>query len=138
MTKRSYPVSTMQRAITLHASGWSYSTIPAVLDREGLGRPSPFTVRLWVDPVRREKSAAASRRRNAARSAARSEFRFPAGRSVEWRLGRMRVLRAAGLSYTAITKVMNVDFPDAPLSVEQVEGAIRDDRMPLPLRRLAA
>lgn len=133
---RGYTVSTMALAQRLRAGGWSIPSICDIIERETGKRPARTTVHNWVAPefaeARRRRDLAHKNARDAAASS--GSMRANHG-SAEFRLRRMQVLHAAGLSMHSIAKVMNVDFPDAPLSEHQVRGAIDHGRIPRSIRR---
>lgn len=135
--KPRYSSAAVARARQLRAVNWSISEIPRVLEREGHGHPSQFTVRLWVDPRRHAASQAAVRRAHAHRSAAKSDFTFPSNRTPEWRVGRIKALGGLGLSNEAIAKVMSFDFPDTPVTRHQVAGVFRAGSVPRSIKAAA-
>lgn len=120
----------MQLARDLHAGGWKPTAIRRLLGEAGHEQPSVYTIHQWTNPTYKERQLAQHRRRDAERTAAQSDFRWPNSRSTTWRLRRMETLRGLGLSYVAVAKVMSHDFPDAPVTCHEVERALELQRPP--------
>ncbi|PTL55784.1 hypothetical protein [Paraconexibacter algicola] len=136
MTTVRHTSRTRARAVELRNAGWSLRQVRELLAAEGY-HPAPTvpTLSRWTNPAREEEHRRANRAR--ARGDA-TTYAWPGVRSAEWRLGRMRALDAAGVSDRDIARVMTLDFPHSPITVDQVKHALRSDTPTLPLRRAAA
>lgn len=114
---RRYPVKVVEFARRLHEDGRSITDIQLALGRLG-HRPARSTVMFWVDPDYREIHNLRTRLRA-----------YPHGRQRQQRKAwwmkrqRMEELRSAGLSFTAVANVMNLDFGLA-LNHEQARGIL--------------
>lgn len=129
---------TVLRVRELNAAGWTPTQMLEVLEREGFSVPSLTTIYLWLRPDYRERSKQATARRAARRSAATSDLRWPAKRSPEWKVARMRQLRdETCLSFAAIAAVMTHDFPDTPVTARSVEHTLKHGGTPRTLREAA-
>ena len=108
-TSRPLTAPVRARALELHEAGWGPTQIEKILAAEFPDRacPSRGTIWRWANPDAYRGQV--ERRR--ALSAANYSGGWPGVCSPEWKIQRMRVLRAAGLSYSAIAAVMHVDFP---------------------------
>lgn len=118
------------RARELHAAGFPKKRIAKIVADE-FGLPAPptaNTITAWVDPelAERWKDANRIRKRHRLRSATLSVVQG-AARSDDWKLERMRALREGGLSYRAVAAVMSLDFPDDPVTEDQVRYALAVD-----------
>lgn len=129
-----HSTATLRRVYELNEAGWTPTQMLLVLADEGFDRPSLTTIYLWLRPDYRERSRVANQRRSARRSASSGSFHWPARRSPEWKLARMRVLKDAGLSCEAVATVMTLDFPDTPLTGNQVDGMFRLGTTPRSLK----
>lgn len=110
-------------------AGWSALAVAKLLGA------APTTVRRWTDPEyaerhRVQQSDSAYRRRQASPAFGRRHFR------LETRIRRMADLRSAGLAYTDVAKVMQLDF-GVELTPEQVAYSLKHDTVPRPLRERA-
>ena len=135
--RRPYPIATMRRAIELIDAEWTPTEARRLLQAEGHDAPSLTTIYLWTRPDYRERHNRATRQRAARRTAEASSYRWPANRTVEWRIGRARALAELDLSMAAIAKVMSFDFPDTPISEHQVERMVRLGTTPRSMRAAA-
>lgn len=121
--RRQYPVGTMLRAREHHDAGWKTSQIPALLEREGLGRPSVNTIYLWVHPTQHERNVNAMRLRKARMAAQSASFRL-SGQSAEYHLAFMARLRQEGIPCSSIAKVCRVVL-GLDMSREQCRDLLR-------------
>lgn len=118
-----YNSAIVERARRLHAATWSIEGTRRQLAHEfELARPPAWvTVKEWVDPRYRERARARCRinqRQYSQRQGAK--HRQP---SPELRMGRLKALRAAGVSYNAIARVAGVWWGEA-LTEKQVRWAL--------------
>jgi hypothetical protein len=120
-----YTTTTRRRAIELREAGWSITRIARLLAREG--HPvSENTVWCWVNEEAAERQRERKLHRNRQQRALTAEYRWPgARRSDEWLIGRIRHLRAAGLSATAIATLAKIDH-DRDISVARVRELLRE------------
>lgn len=139
-----HSTSTVVEARRLHEAGWSIYAVAKLLRRRGIS-VDETTIAEWVDPKLAERRRDEQARRFRALSARRSRGRLGAGppRSGEFRLERMKSLRALGVSYSDIAKTMSFDFPDEPITEDKVRHALRTDTIPrayrgVGLRKVAA
>lgn len=93
-----------------NGNGWGKTAIREELARHGID-VSYSTISRWVSESFAERCREDNRRRMAGR---RPSFRWPTRHNPTWKLGRMRALRATGLSSYDIARVMNFDFPQDP------------------------
>ncbi len=121
-----HSVVVMRRARELRDAGWAIPRIREILAKEHAVRPSNDTIARWLDPAVAERRAQAAREKRAEVATFGWSGWHP---SPSWKLGRMRALRAAGVSYAAIAKVMLVDFGDE-LTEEEVRYAVKRGRPP--------
>jgi hypothetical protein len=72
----------------------------------------------WINPYTAERRRAENRQRMRRLKAKRSGGRLGAGppRSPEFKLERMRSLKARGMSYGGIAIAMSFDFPETPIN----------------------
>lgn len=121
-TGRRYPANVSEFARRLREDGRSYDEVIHALVRRGY-RPSKSTVIYWCDPTFRERHNLKQKRRL-----------YPSGKAnnvraadTAWwaKLRRMRKLREAGLSFTAVAAVMNLDF-DLELDTEAARAILSD------------
>lgn len=111
------------------ASGaWGKTEITRYLNDRGV-KVHRITVSRWVDDHAAAAKRAEDDRRVARRSMTRSGRLGRTDARPEFKLRRIRALDAAGLTATAIAKVMTVDFGDE-LSAQQVREALRLGRYP--------
>jgi hypothetical protein len=128
----------MVRARELRDAGWSIGRIRRLLAAEfGCSPPSPNTIWCWVEPAAGERQAATKRESQRDERAASASFVFPGKRSPQWKLGRMRALRRAGMSVAAICTVMWADFGDE-LTINEGRRAIETGQLPRQWREVAA
>jgi hypothetical protein len=127
---REYPVATMVRAKELAGRGWYATAIRSILQGEGLGSPCVNTIRRWVDPAydeaQRRRVRTTMARARAASTVSQSggpKFRLPI-KTEEGQQAFMRVLRAEGVSCSAIGKVCGVVFGER-LTDNQVRYMLR-------------
>jgi hypothetical protein len=119
----------------LSEAGWGNAAIRRILADQGVDPiPTLKTIRMWIDPDYADQVRAETRQRM--RQTSPMTFRWPGPRSVEWRVRRIKVLADAGLTKEAIAKVMTHDFPDCPLSRAQIDGILRQGRIPWALRKV--
>ncbi len=116
-----YTAAAMNRARELAASDWKAPAIRRILEQEGYGHPSVDTVRGWIDPVYAANCAARQTAVKRVKRAQTARFRLN-GRTPEYRLAFMRVLRSQGVSCRAIGVTHGVVFGEA-LSEWQVRQA---------------
>lgn len=132
-----HKMSTKLKVVELYEAGWKPAEIERILHDEGMPVPSRNTMWIWTHP----KAAAEQARRDVAVArrwrVGAATFAWPGVRTPEWKVGRMRALRQTGMSFSAITKVMNVDFPNEPLTEDEVRYAIHGGKPPICLRRAA-
>ena len=116
-----HKASTKALAVKMRQGGWSLNEIRRYLAEHGVvPTPSVSTIQCWTDPAQERKQREHKRLRERKERAQASTFAWPGERSDEWKLARMRRLSGAGLSTTAIAKVMAIDFPGTVLSEHQV------------------
>jgi hypothetical protein len=115
-----HSTKTIALARRLYGDGdaWTPTQIIRYLERKGVQPvPSLNTVRLWVVPGLADEQRAMNMRSYHSRSA-RGARRGPGGRppsdELAARLGRMRTLREAGLSYTGIAIVARIACERGP------------------------
>lgn len=127
--RRRYTSREQVEAIRLREEGeWSVAEIARIMRRRGFD-VSEGAVRMWVDPEHAERQRDRDRQYRRRQRAARSEGRLRGNHSTpEMRAARVRALRVAGLSHSAIVKVMTLDFPEHPLTVDQVRYQLGEDR----------
>jgi hypothetical protein len=122
-----YPASLMVRCQELREAGWGLRRIHRILVAEGVNpAPTPTTIHEWINPEYRErqrKSKAEYKRRK----------RAGAVTPVGGPLKRMVQLREAGLSYTHVANVVNLDY-GLSLTGEQARYCIQFDRCPTVVR----
>jgi hypothetical protein len=130
---KAYPMNVVTFARRLHEqNGWEAGRIRKALIARGHS-PSHNTVLCWIDEdyadMRRERNKLEHRRR---RGGLRSKPRH-----TPWgcRLTRMEELRAAGLSYGAVAKVMELDF-EVTLTRDQSERILKGMVSGRTIRRL--
>jgi hypothetical protein len=125
---RRYPAKIMLRARELKLAGWKPGKIADIIQRETGMRPSPGSIRAWCEAGGRtneqrrhdrERHRAAYRRRNPRKHPRVSE---------DWKLERLRELRAAGLSHWAIGEVAGVWWGE-PMSDERVARALGETQV---------
>lgn len=123
--------ATIAEAQRLAAGGWSIYAIAKLFRRRGIPI-NETTIAEWVDPARAERRRAEQAQRYRTLNARRTGGRLGAGppRSPEFRLERMKSLKAAGVPAPSIAKVMNFDFPGERISADAVLRALRDDEPP--------
>lgn len=121
-----HSVVVMRRARELREAGWAIPRIRDILEKEHAVRPSKDTITRWLDPAVAERRAQAAREKRAESATFGWSGWHP---SPSWKLGRMRALRDAGVSYAAVAKVMSVDFGDE-LTEEEVRAALKLGRPP--------
>lgn len=133
-----YSMTLVTRARELREAGWLYVEICRVLKDEFGATVSPGAVRLWADPAAAERSRV-NHRTFVRKRAAASTGRFTTLRAAtpEFKLARAAGLRDQGLSYAAVTKVMNFDFAEG-LTEHQWRHAIELQRVPREYRKVAA
>jgi hypothetical protein len=108
-------------------------------DEFGCAPPTPATIATWTNPKLADRLRAAGRERQRRLRSDGMQYRMPTTRHADWRFGRMLALaEIEGLSCAAIAKVMTFDFPDTPVTENQVRYALERGVMPPPLRRNAA
>jgi hypothetical protein len=136
MTARGHDSATRREAIRLRESGWTLRGIVQVLASRGI-HVHESTVLYWTSETASERRRQHDRERMAQLNAARATFRWPGRPKTEaWLLGRMRVLERAGLSMTAIAKVVSIDH-GLELSEHQVRYALSINRLPSMTRTVA-
>lgn len=115
---RRYPVNAIEFARRLYDDGKTIAEVRAALARHGY-YPSHKSVVHWCEPEVRE---AFNLRRNH-KLWPRDQRRR---RETEWQVKRERMerLREAGLTFSAIAKVINLDF-GLELDAEQARGILR-------------
>lgn len=101
---RKYPANVSEFARRLYESGLSLTQVQLALARQGY-RPARSTVTYWCDPEAYEAHNLRNKRRLYPHGRTRT-------RTLPWQVKqrRMMALREAGLSFTAICKVMALDF----------------------------
>jgi hypothetical protein len=115
-----YPANVSEFARRLYEEGRTVPEVRAALARRGLN-PTRSTVLYWCRPDAREAHNFRNRHR-----------RYPAGRQrqqemVWWaKYKRLRELRDAGLSYSAIAKLATLDF-GADLSADQARYMLQNN-----------
>jgi hypothetical protein len=97
----------MLRARELHEAGWKSGQIPAMLEREGLGRPAPNTVLRWVNPGYRMRQAQGAQQWNRQAGVSAATFLL-SSRTPEYQLAFMQRLRREGIPCSSIAKVCRV------------------------------
>lgn len=124
--------ATIAEAQRMAAAGWTAYAIAQVFARRDGPSPDERTVRTWIDEKYAEKRRAKQAQRYRVLKAKRSRGRLGAGppRSPEFRMERMRSLRALGIAFDDIAKAMTFDFPREPVSGDQVRYALRNDSIP--------
>ncbi len=129
---RRYTVPTMVRAKQLREAGWSLDRIADLLECELGVRPHVDTIAIWTIPSRARSYEQSVKRADRRRRNANATGRMPnaARFSADFQLIRAKGLRAAGLSVEAVAKAMSFDFPESPVSKDQVRHALEDGRWP--------
>lgn len=137
--ERRHTTATVAEARRMFDGGWTIYEIARILSGRR-AKIDPTTVGHWVDPDYSQRRLREQRERMNRLTAQRTGGRISAKppRSAHFRFERMKSLRALGLSHRAISTVMTFDFPDTPLSEDQVRYALRGDDVPPALRGLAA
>lgn len=106
-----HTTGTVLAAKQLYEAGWPPPSIARILQERGVD-PAPHvrTIRLWVVPGEADRRAARrrdSRQRLQAATAVVGQGRY---QSARLRLERLRRLRDAGMSYSALAIIAHVDF----------------------------
>lgn len=107
---RRYPANIMNLAQRMYANGegWTPTQIRRYFRDHGMTPvPSRTTIELWVKPEAAEEYRRQRSNRN--RITDQSVTEQPTD-SPKTRIRRMRALREAGLTYTGIAAVMNLDY----------------------------
>jgi len=134
-----YTTRTRLRAAELRNLGWTYSKVRAILAEEGVtSLPSDNAIRRWADPEALKSRRRADKAYRRQRRVERSNFRAGGVRTPEWIVGRVRSLGDAGLSASAIARVICHDFPKQALTRDQVVGILDGGGIPYSLREKAA
>jgi hypothetical protein len=123
-SREPYPVATMVRARELREAGWFPTAIRRLLEKEGHGSPSLFTIQTWTNPRYLAAHHERMQARGLERSAERSRFRLQ-GSSESYRRAFMERLRDEGVSCNGIAKVCRVVF-GVPLTAHQVRYALTE------------
>src|SRR5687767_9253809 len=114
----------MEAAQRMHAGGWPIDSIRMYLARRGVTR-GWRTVKRWADPeyaaADREETRARERLRWATARGARLGRR---DQTPEFKLARIRALRARGASLDSIAVVMAFDYGDEHLTGDKVRWAL--------------
>jgi hypothetical protein len=134
---RRYTSADKAEALKLKHGGWNTAEITRLMQAAGI--PVTYTaVRLWVDPEFAERHRAHNRAAKRRKLAETATFSWPGRATPDWKLRRMEVLRRAGVSVSAIKKIMHIDFPnDPPLTEHQIRYAIEQREVPRVLREPA-
>ena len=122
---RRHTIATKTQAIRYAEAGWT----DAWIGRE-LG-VSKATVGTWTKPQREQRAREALQRHHALRSEARGRkpLGYPFARP-EFKLARMRALRALPMTCRSIAHVMAFDFGDHWLTERNVRHALETGRYP--------
>lgn len=122
-----YSASVMVRARELHAGGFGCTVIPRLLFGEFGVTPHHETILRWVRPEHQERRFVEVRTIRARQRAANvAGFGGKRQLSAEWKLARLREMRAAGVSMRSIGAVAGVWWGDA-LSESQVRTRLGAD-----------
>lgn len=126
---RMYPPKVTEYARRLYndGEGRTVNEIRESLRKLGY-EPKRDTVRYWVEPGYAEEKRRRARRFNPPGPAPRKAWRR--------RLERMEDLRAAGLSYTNIARVISLDFHELDLNTEQVRSVLKGNTRDQHIRAL--
>lgn len=127
-----YPMPVVNKARTLRAGGWSLRRVAMWVAEETGRKPSSSTVLRWTDPKNAAHKARHDRDRRraySARGAAAGGRLGSAHHTPEFRLARMRALRARRLSIRVIADLMTFDY-GKPISPAQVKSALTAGRYP--------
>lgn len=131
-----HKVTTKARVVELYDAGWRPADIQRLLEREGRTVPSKNTIWTWTHPRKAARQAQRDLAKTRRWRLRRASFAWSGVRGPEWKTGRMRAMRAAGVSLRDIARVMALDFPDdPPLTVDQVRHRLSE---PLHATREAA
>lgn len=107
----------------LREGGWSTHKIA------GFMGVAQSTVMRWTDDEHLERVTNIRRSLDRQRLAAASAGRLRRSNATpEFRQARMVSLRGLGLSHLAIARVMTFDFPEQPISEDQVASALGDKK----------
>lgn len=122
-----HTTTTRNLAISLRESGWSLAEVQAIMRREGIDPvPSANTIACWSNPDMHDRQRRRGRRQDQRRRLESATFRFGGPpRSLDWRMGRVRALAAAGVKPAAIVAVMRHDFPEWNITKNEVESFLR-------------
>lgn len=124
-----YPVATMLRARELRDAGWYQTDIRRILEAEGLGSPSLFTIQVWTNQRYYHQQRELVRSRGAKRSAKTAAFRL-AGSSDAYTQAFMEQLRKDGVPSRSIAKVCRRVIAGFDLSEDQVRERLRGTGRP--------
>lgn len=127
---RRHSIAAVTRARALYEAGWTQVDIRRLLIRERLvDDVAPTTVTRWVNAEAQQTWEANIRDARAARAKRRGErpMGYPHARP-EFKLARVRALRAAGMKMSDIAIVMSHDFE--PVTEAQIRHALRIGRWP--------
>lgn len=120
---------TRARAIQLHEGGWSLQAIRRVLAAEGV-RVHTSTIWRWVGGEKADQARVRDAARKSRRNASTATFRWPGPpKTPAWLLGRMRVLRGAGVPCASIARVVSSDH-GLTLTEAQVRYALQAGHVP--------
>jgi hypothetical protein len=76
---------------------------------------------VWTHPRQAAKQAQRDRETSGRWRVERASFAWPGIRTETWKVARMATLRAAGVQFSAIARVMAIDFPgDERLTEDRV------------------
>lgn len=133
-----YPAALMHEVRRLYAAGWSPTQIRGLLIERGEGRvPTTQTLLSWSRPGYHASQIRGNRARHRRTAAARLDGSLaPRSTTPDALLVRVRRLRAADLSYNAITKVVEIDFGQRFTEAE-IERMAANGRLPRRLRSAA-
>lgn len=108
---RGYSAKIVIRAQRLYAAGWSIAAVQRHIEREFGMRPNWVTVKTWVNPQwAQERRTAVAKAMVGQRAADRRPL---ANVTPEWKLARMREMRAHGVGFRAIGIVAGLWWGEA-------------------------
>lgn len=125
-----HPITVVMRARALHEAEWQPAAIARILATETGTPVSRATVGRWVKPVLAERHRVLREQGNRARAAGRSGRLADHihGATPEFKLARVRALRARRVTIASIARVMSFDFE--PVSEAQIRRALETGRYP--------